>query len=94
MRARLVDLTPEAELDLYRLYDWLFERSPKAATRLVDTFERVFENLATASDRGRDLGEGLRELIVPFGERSYVVRYETTASQVLVARVWHGLEQR
>jgi len=91
---RPVDLSPEAEVDVERLHDFLFEKNPRAAARLLETLDRAFTSLGSASDRGRDLGEGLRELIVRFGGRSYVVRYASDKDGVIVARIWHGLEQR
>jgi len=36
----------------------------------------------------------VRELIVRFGGRSYVVRYQSDSDGVIVARIWHELEQR
>jgi hypothetical protein len=32
---RPVDLSPEAEIDVERLHDFLFEKNPRAAVRLV-----------------------------------------------------------
>ncbi|KSB89677.1 hypothetical protein AS593_13145 [Caulobacter vibrioides] len=77
-----------------RLHDFLFEKNPRAAARLIETLDKAFASLGSASDRGRDLGEGLRELIVRFGGRSYVVRYGSDEDGVIIARIWHGLEQR
>jgi plasmid stabilization system protein ParE len=78
-----------------RLHDRLFENNPFAADRLLDVLTRAFESLGEISERGRPVdAEGLRELIVPFGGSSCVVRYEPTSDRVRVARVWHGLEDR
>jgi plasmid stabilization system protein ParE len=72
----------------------LFERSPTAAVRLIALLEESFESLAHFADRGRLIDDQIRELIVPFGSSSYVIRYEADTASVLVSRVWHGLEDR
>ena len=78
-----------------RLYDWLFDKNSLAADRLLDVFDQAFESLADISDRGRLAdNDSVRELIVPFGGSSYVVRYEAGRDQVRVTRVWHWLEDR
>lgn len=78
-----------------RVHDWLFEKHPLAADRLLDVLAQAFESLGEISDRGRPIdADGLRELIVPFGSSSYVVRYEPAGDRVRVSRVWHGLEKR
>lgn len=78
-----------------RLHDRLFEKNPFSAARMLDVLTRAFESLGEISERGRPADkEGLRELIVPFGGSSYVVRYEPAADRVRVTRIWHGLEDR
>ena len=78
-----------------RLHDWLLDKNALAADRLLDVLGEAFESLGETSDRGRPIdAEGLRELIVPFGGSSYVVRYETAHDKVRISRVWHGLERR
>jgi len=37
---------------------------------------------------------GGRELLVRFGRHGYVVQYRVEGEEVLVARVFHGLEDR
>ncbi|TCS14012.1 type II toxin-antitoxin system RelE/ParE family toxin [Caulobacter sp. BK020] len=92
--ARPVHVSAQAERDIERLHDWLLERSPAAAIRLIALLEESFESLSQFSDRGRLVDDRIRELIVPFGGSSYVIRYEADAAGVLVSRVWHGLEDR
>ena len=38
----------------------------------------------------------VRELIVPFGQSNYVLRYAYRAQteEVIVLRIWHGREER
>ena len=89
-----VNITAAAELDVERLHDWLFEKSPPAAQRLVTVLEASFMKLADLPDRGRAVALGVRELVVPFGGSKYLVRYEVREVGVFIARVWHGLEDR
>lgn len=91
---RPVHVSAQAELDIERLHDWLFERSPAAAVRLIALLEESFESLTQFPDRGRLLDDQIRELIVPFGGSSYLIRYEADTAGVFVSRVWHGLEDR
>ncbi len=48
-------------------------------------------------DRGRPSGvSGLRDLIVPFGQSAYVMRFEHDSEQqrIVIVRIWHGREAR
>lgn len=83
-----------ARHDIERLHDWLFEKNPNAAFRLITTLNRHLERLSDFSERGRLVGESVRELIVPFGGAKYVIRYEVDADSVFVTRIWHSLEHR
>ncbi|WP_165185365.1 type II toxin-antitoxin system RelE/ParE family toxin [Caulobacter soli] len=74
--------------------DWLFEKSPHAAQRLVGVLEASFAKLADLPDRGRAVDLGVRELVVPFGGSNYLISYEVKEVGVFVARIWHGLEDR
>nr|WP_295109963.1 type II toxin-antitoxin system RelE/ParE family toxin [uncultured Caulobacter sp.] len=91
---RSLHVSAAARLDIERLHDWLFERNPKAALRLIATLDAQLEGLADFSERGRSVGEGVRELIVPFGGATYVIRYDVDPDSVAIARVWHSLEDR
>lgn len=52
------------------------------------------EGLVDFSERGRIVGDGVRELIVRFGGANYVIRYDVGPEGVAIARIWHGLENR
>lgn len=36
----------------------------------------------------------VRELVVPYGARGYIVRYQVRENAILIVRVWHGREDR
>jgi plasmid stabilization system protein ParE len=67
---------------------------PAAAARMIGILEDYLVSLTDVSERGRPLGDGIRELIVPFGGSNYVIRYEVSPESVFVSRIWHVLEDR
>ncbi|HWF77184.1 MAG TPA: type II toxin-antitoxin system RelE/ParE family toxin [Caulobacteraceae bacterium] len=92
---RRVRLTSPANRDLTRLIDYLDVRSPAAALRAFETLDAAIRSLDEFSERGRPGSEpGLRELIVRFGSGAYVVQYRVDAQEVVVARIFHGREDR
>lgn len=91
---RPVYFTAAALHDIERLHDWLFEKNPKVALRLIAVLDQNFQRLSDFSERGRLVDGGLRELVVPFGGASYVVRYEVDPDGVSISRIWHSLEHR
>ena len=92
---REIRLTSAANWDLVRLVDFLADKSPKAALRAADTLEAAIASLDEFSERGRPGPEpNLRELIVPFGAGAYVIRYRVDPKTVVIARIFHGREDR
>jgi plasmid stabilization system protein ParE len=95
-------ITPSAEDDLLRLYDFIIERELKRpepdfdlAERALAALRRGFESLAMSPFSCRKAGDStfLRELLVPFGAAGYVVLFDITdASSVTVLAVRHQRE--
>jgi len=88
---------PEALRDVERLHDFLKEKSPHVARREAQAILQGAELLEEAPEAGRPLsdGTGRRELFLPFGAGSYVLRYRRdTTGTVVVVRVWHSRENR
>lgn len=87
---------PEAEKDLERLYEFIRPINPKAAKRallvIIDGVDRLLE--FPELGRPRETLPRIRELIVPFGARAYIVRYRLTQDSVVIVRIFHGLEDR
>jgi plasmid stabilization system protein ParE len=90
-----VRLLPEARADLPRLKTFLAGKSPRAARQAGRAIEAAIRSLAIFPDRGRNSGiENHRELIVRYGRDGYVVLYRVEQRRVIVARIFHGLEDR
>jgi len=90
-------VAPEAAADLKRLRAFLADKNPTAAQRAAGALINAIQSLDTFPDRGRPTTiEGVRELIVPFGNSAYVLRYAhlPDVEEVIVLRIWHGREQR
>ena len=90
-----VTLTPSALGDVERLYQFLRDKNPAAADRMLTAIKVTIARLSTMPLVGRPLPETvLRALVVRFGKGGYVCVYEVTGRSVLVARVFHGREDR
>ena len=83
--------------DLARLRDFLFDKSFSAAERSVTVLTAALQSLDVFPERGRPVGaRNVRELIVRFGQSSYIVRYayRQQDDEVVVLRIWHSREAR
>jgi plasmid stabilization system protein ParE len=92
-----VRLTPEAEDDLKRLYDFLLDHDLDAAERALVAIERAFELLAYSPFSCRkallcDIPR-IREVVIPFGRAGYVALFEVEDGRtVTVAAIRHQRE--
>jgi plasmid stabilization system protein ParE len=88
-----VALTPGALADVDRLDQFVREKNPAAADRMLEALNAGFTRLSTMPHVGRPVPTStLRALIVRFGQGSYVCLYEVQDKQVILARVFHGRE--
>lgn len=86
-----------AVADLVPLRTFLVGKNEVAARRAVHALDQAMKSLLDLPDRGRPTGTtGARDLIVPFGKSSYLVRYVHRAEndEIVVLRMWHGRETR
>lgn len=85
-----------ASRDLLRLYNFLLPKSRSAAARAMRTITQAIRALGRFPDHGRPAPDGARELIVPFGQAGYIVRYRYAAfdREITILRIWHSLEDR
>jgi plasmid stabilization system protein ParE len=87
----------QAADDVQRLRAFLTEKNPKIAERAVEALVNAVESLELFPERGRPSGiRGIRELMVPFGQSAYVLRYayNTNNGEIVILRIWHGREMR
>lgn len=88
---------PEAKADVVRLYDFLAEKDPDAATRCAGAVLDGAGLLEATPRIGRPMDDDTdrRELFMAFGAGAYVLRYMLEQSgAVVVIRVWHSRENR
>lgn len=91
MKARQVFFSPEAQDDLFALYDWIAEAaSAGTAMAYVERIETYCLGFAHAAERGHrrdDIRPGLR--IVGF-ERRLSIAFDVDDERVTILRVFYG----
>lgn len=88
---------PEALADIERLHEFLKQKSPDAAVRMVETILTGVQLLQNAPHVGRLMPDdtGRRELSMAFGSGAYVLRHKLEGENtVVIIRVWHSRERR
>ena len=86
----------EASGDVERLFVFLSNENREAAMRALDAMENSVNMLADFPEIGRPMNDGTenRELFIPFGSASYVLRYIIEEEKVVIIRAWHSRENR
>lgn len=87
--------SPEALLDIQRLYRFLASKSPDAAKRAVKAIRREAKILATNPEIGRpvaDMDPEFREWLVDFGDSGYAALYRVDGQTAVVLAVRHQKE--
>jgi plasmid stabilization system protein ParE len=88
-------LSSQALADLDRLKEFLSDKNPPAADRMIAALIEAVDSLVQFPGRGRPSSEqALRELVVPFGNAAYVLRYAELDEEIVIIRIWHGREMR
>jgi toxin ParE1/3/4 len=86
-----VYFTPEAQDDLFGLYDYIADRSsPARALRYIERIEKTCMSLQTFPDRGtrrEDLRPGLR--VVGF-KRRVLIAFQVRSDSVAILRILYG----
>lgn len=87
-------VSQSALADFNRLQAFLAEKSPNAAQRAVAAIVQAIDSLMVNPDRGRRAAGDTRDLIVPFGRSSYLVRFlhDPQRGEIVIFRIWHGRE--
>ena len=92
----IIKWLPEAKIDLQRLHDFIQPHNPDAAQRAILTLIEATDHLGKFPEAGRPRGSnmGYREWLVRFGAKGYVIRYRIFEDQIIIIRIWHGVEGR
>lgn len=87
---------PAAFQDIERLYEFLVEKDPNAATRAIEVILDGAEVLEDMPEIGKPMNDDTsrRELYLPFGAGAYVLRYKLDGEKIVIIRVWHSREHR
>lgn len=85
--------TTAAASELENIADYLFEKTPENAARLIRDICEAVSALRTYPNRGR-LGKksGTRELVLP--ALPYIVVYKVGSDVLHIARILHGAQDR
>lgn len=87
--------SPEALLDVQRLYRFLASKNTDAAQRAVQAMRQGVNVLGLQPGIGRpieDMPDEFREWLIDFGDSGYVARYRVDAETVIVLAVRHQKE--
>lgn len=78
-----------------RLADFLAGRDSSKATAALDAILARAASLAEYAERGAlvEPPHG-RKLVVPFGKAAYIIHYLVKHDEVIIARIFHSLEDR
>lgn len=92
---RKVIVAAAADEDVMRVVSFLGGERAAAARKVVELLQSAVFSLREFSERGVPGDRpGSRELFVPFGQAAYVIQYRVYDRVVLVARIFHSLEDR
>ena len=85
-----------AQADLERLQVFIAKYDEAASWRALRQIMTAVKSLTTNTHQGRRYRgmNDVRELMVPYGARGYIVRYQVREDAILIVRVWHGREDR
>lgn len=86
---------PEAARDVARLREFIEVKNPAAAKRAAARILEAVKILKENPEAGRPIEELplFRDLVIPFGSGSYVLRYRVEQSRSFIVRVRHSKEE-
>jgi plasmid stabilization system protein ParE len=87
--------SPQALLDVQRLYRFLSPKNKDAAKRAVSAIRNGVNVLSLQPAMGRpvpDMDDEFRDWIIDFGDSGYVARYRLDASNLIILAVRHQKE--
>jgi len=92
----MILFSSEAVSDIERVRKFLDIRNPEAAARAIAAIWAALRQVEHFPEIGKPIkNSGIRQIVVRFGRRGYIVRYRAQSNDVIfVTRIWHGLESR
>ena len=87
--------SPQALLDVQRLYRFLAANNPDAARRAIKALRhgvKVLEHQAAIGRPIEDMPEEFREWLIDFGDSGYVARYRVESNVAVILAVRHQKE--
>jgi toxin ParE1/3/4 len=90
-----VVLAADVEVDLDRIFDFLFLRSPEYAAQRIQTIINAINILETSPLIGRPVAYGQRELVISTGASGFLAlyRYDSIADVAYVLAIRSQREQ-
>lgn len=91
-----ITFAPQALNDLKRLYQFIEDQNPRALKRAAVQLKSAFHILQKHPQAGYQLDHlhPFRELLVPFGNGNYVIRYRIEKQTIHIVHLWHSREDR
>ncbi len=86
---RQIVWTDDAIGHLEAILTYVAAFDPAAAVKLAQRLIEVADSLAEFSERGRDAGNGSREMTTVW---PYILRYRVEEGRVIVLRIRHGAQ--
>lgn len=89
-----VEWLPSAMRDLQRLRDFLRPYNPDASQRAAVTIQKTVSALESQSYLGKTVEDlpNFYDLVIPFGARSYILRYRINGETIFIVALRHGRE--
>ena len=86
---------PSAARDVARLRDLLQDKNPQAAQRAASRIKEAVQILRENPEAGKPVEDlvAFRDLVIPFGNGNYVLRYREELGRVAIVRVRHNKEE-
>ena len=86
---------PSAARDVARLRDFLQDKNPQAAQRAASRIKEAVQILRENPEAGKPVEDlvAFRDLVIPFGNGNYVLRYREEVSRVVIVRVRHNKDK-
>jgi toxin ParE1/3/4 len=81
--------SPQAEIDIASIWQFIANGSVRAADAMLDRIEGTFDMLAQAPLAGRERAD-LRASLRSFPVESYIIFYNPVSDGIEVVRVLHG----